>query len=108
MEVNDLVQLQSIINEKPAVVVYFYNDNCAPCQVLRPKVTSLIEKHFPLIEPIFANASQNTGITSHYGIFSAPTILVIFDGKEVIRESKYMSVDELREKIGRYYDIFFS
>jgi len=76
--------------------------------MLRPKIASLLEDHFPLIEPVLANASQNSGITSHYGIFSAPTILVLFDGKEVIRESKYVSIDELKEKIGRYYTLFFS
>jgi thioredoxin 1 len=108
MEIKDLVQLQSIIVEKPAVLIYFYNDNCAPCQVLRPKIASLLKNHFPLIEPVFTNAAQNTGITSHYGIFSAPTILILFDGKEVIRESKYVSIEDLKAKIERYYTLFFS
>jgi thioredoxin 1 len=108
MEINDLYSLEAFIAENPAVLIYFFNDNCAPCMVLRPKVIALLESQFPLVELAFINASQNSGLTSAFGIYSAPTVIVFFDGKEVIRESKYLSINELKDKIARYYSLFFN
>jgi thioredoxin 1 len=108
MEINDSVQLKSVIELKPALLIYFYNDNCSPCQVLRPKIVSLLEKQFPLMELVFVNASGNNEITALYGIFGAPAILVCFDGKEVIREGKFVSIQELEKKISRYYSLFYN
>jgi len=42
------------------------------------------------------------------GVYSTPTILVYFEGKEYIRESKYISIQQLEDKIRRYYDMIFS
>ncbi len=42
-EIDSLDELQNIITEKAASLAYFYNDNCAPCLSLRPKVIEMIE-----------------------------------------------------------------
>jgi hypothetical protein len=34
--------------------------------------------------------------------------VIFFDGKETFRVSKYISIDELAGRIGRYYDLIFS
>jgi thioredoxin 1 len=95
------------IEHSNAILLYFYNDQCAPCQALRPKVTSLIENSFPEIRLLFINASADPELTSSFNIFGAPTLLVFFEGKEVIRESKFVSVDALGDKISRYYQLMF-
>jgi thioredoxin 1 len=107
MEITESSQLHSILAEEPAVLVYYYNDSCAPCVSLRPKVVAMITDLFPLVKIVFVNASKNIELTAQFGIFSAPTILVVLNGKEVIRESKYVSVEELRSKIYRYYSLLF-
>ena len=105
-EISSLEELQSIISEKPAVLAYFYNDNCAPCKSLRPKVIEMKEEHFPELELHFIN-SANTEIPSAFGVYDYPTLLTFFDKKEYIRESKYVSTAQLGEKIERYYKMIF-
>ena len=105
-EIKSLEELQQHIAEKPAVLAYFYNDNCAPCLSLRPKIIELIDNEFPKIELLFINSIQRE-IPAHYGVYDNPTLLVFFDRKEHVRESKYVSVAQLHNTIERYYNLMF-
>jgi thioredoxin 1 len=103
----DLIEIQNSIKVNVAFMLYFYNDNCAPCMALRPKVKQLLETEFPKIEARFIHAEQFPETASHLGIYAAPTLLVFFEGKEYIRESKNISINELKDKISRYYLMVF-
>ncbi len=105
-EIDSLEELQNIITEKAASLAYFYNDNCAPCLSLRPKVIEMIEEKFPKMELHFIN-SEKRDIPAHFGVYDNPTLLVFFDRKEYIRASKYVSTIQLAEQIQRYYDMMF-
>jgi len=51
-------QLRDRVLSEPALVIYFKNDNCAPCLVLRPKVKKLIDEFFPNIEMIIVDSVE--------------------------------------------------
>jgi thioredoxin 1 len=104
MEIQDIGKL---ITDKAAVLLYFYNDNCAPCKILRPKVQELVQNNFPNIEFRLINAEQFPASSAQYGVFASPTLLVFFEGKEYIRESKNISISELHDKIARIYKMIF-
>lgn len=107
-EVTSLAQLQEEINSEAALLAYFYNDNCAPCKSLRPKIEDMINRKYPKIELRFINSEIHPEITAEYGIFSNPTLLTFFDRKEYVRKSKYVSIPELEKEIDRLYDMMFS
>lgn len=96
---------EEYIRQGISFVLYFYNDSCAPCVALRPKVESLIKNKFPKLELLFVNAAENPAETARHQVFASPTILAFFEGREYIRESKYISIDELEAKIDRYYQL---
>lgn len=102
---SDLDQLNS---NTPALLLYFYNNSCAPCMALRPKVEEMIMDEFPKMNHSYINAAQFPELAASSGVFASPTIVVFFDGKESLRVSKYISIDELAGKIGRYYKLLFS
>jgi len=104
MKPNDI---HALINSNTSVLLYFYNDSCAPCKILRPKVQDLIETSFPKIKFQLINSEQNPELSAEYGIFASPTILVFFEGKEFLRESKNISISELHDKIERYYSMIY-
>ncbi len=105
-EISTLEELQGIVTNKAAVLAYFYNDNCAPCLSLRPKVIEMVDEHFSKMELKFVN-SDKRDIPAHYGVYDNPTLLIFFDRKEYIRVSKYVSTHQLAEQIQRYYDMVF-
>ena len=104
MKIQDI---EKLITEKAAVLLYFYNDNCAPCKILRPKVQELVQDNFPNIEFRLINAEQFPATSAQFGVFASPALLVFFEGKEYIRESKNISIDELHDKIERIYNMIF-
>ncbi len=97
-----------MIENEQAVLAYFYNNNCAPCISLRPKVEELVAGSFPRLKLVFINSEKHPEITGFYGIFSNPTLIVFLDGKEYRRESKYISILQLEETISRPYNMIFN
>ncbi|PID93912.1 MAG: thiol reductase thioredoxin [Bacteroidetes bacterium] len=92
----------------PAAMLYFYNDKCAPCVALKPKIHHLVEERFPKIEQFYFNAVQHESLCATYGVFSSPIFIFFFEGKEVYRGNNYVSLDEIERRIGRLYDLMFS
>jgi thioredoxin 1 len=105
--IRNTTQLQELISAKKGLLVYFYNSMCAPCLMLRPKVELLMESSFPLMELTFINAMLYPELPAEFEIFTSPSMVVFFEGKEVIREGKYVSIDAMKEKIERYYEMVF-
>lgn len=100
-------ELKTIIGTSGGTVVYFYNDMCAPCVALRPKVQEMIEREFCKIELVFLNTAEFPELAASYSVFASPTIIVFFEGRETFRVSKYVSIEELGIKIRRYYTMLF-
>ncbi len=104
---NGTINLQQVIAENAAVLVYFKNDQCAPSKALRPKVEELLQDQFPKIKFIIVDSVQNSELNGEFQVFANPTLLVFFDGKEYIRKSKYVSIPELQTEIERLYSMMF-
>ena len=100
----DLEQISAV---SPALLLYIYNDSCAPCVALRPKVEAMMMEDFPKMDYAWINAAQFSELAASNGVFASPTIVVFFDGKENFRVSKYISIDELAGRMGRYYGMLF-
>jgi thiol-disulfide isomerase/thioredoxin len=107
---NELMTLEEVekhINGETAAMVYFYNDNCAPCHSLRPKVIELVKNDFPKMKLAFVNTLKYPELPARYNVFANPTLITFFDGREYKRESKYISIPQLAEAISRPYDMIF-
>lgn len=87
-----------LIKSNQNVIIDFYAKWCGPCRML---------------EPIFENISSNNKdklfirididnheeITNEYRIMSVPTIVILKDGKEVKRNSGFISEENLEDLI---------
>ena len=101
-------ELRGRVESELAVLIYFKNDNCAPCLVLRPKVKELIDEFFPNIEMIVIDSVQQPEFAGEYQVYANPTLLVFFDGKEYLRKSKFVAIPQLKVEISRLYEMMFS
>ena len=103
-----LQDFQQLIENEQALLIYFYNDNCAPCLSLRPKVIELVKEKFPKLKMVLSNSLTQPEVSAHYSAFNNPTLIIFFEGKEYKRESKYISVPQLMQTIERPYNMLFS
>ena len=100
-------QYQQQIKETPALMIYFYSDNCGVCKALQPKIKALFDEQFPQIKQLYINTQENQLLCGHLGILSNPTIQVYFDNKIFFNKSRLISVEEIRNSLKRPYEIFF-
>lgn len=106
-ELHSIDQAQKLIEQQPAVMLYFYNDHCAPCISLRPKIIELINNHYPKIKLRFIDSEKHPELSSSFGVYENPVLILFFDGRETYRGSKYISIKNLDETIQRPYKLLF-
>jgi len=100
-----LDEVQDIINQEAGVLLYFSGEDCNVCHALRPKFKEIFDDNFPEVKQIYLDAKENIEISSHYGVFSVPTMIVFLDGREFAREGRAVSLHRLREQLKRPYSM---
>lgn len=100
--------INQTINENLAVMLYFSAPTCNVCHALKPKLLEAIKTNFEKFEIVSIDTSLEQLISAHFSVFTIPTVLVFLDGKEFLRKSRHMSVDEVVREIKRPYEIMNS
>lgn len=91
--------------EKGIRLAYLSTTTCCACTALKPKIEKFIEK-YPNCKLKEVKSEESLNIVSQLGIFMFPAIILYIDGKEVLREAKYISVLELEKTIDRYFSLY--
>jgi len=105
---NPIENLQQTINENLAVMVYFSAPTCNVCHSLKPKLMQAMENNFDKFEIVSIDTSVEVETSAQHNVFAIPTVLVFLDGKEFLRKSRHMSVEEVIKEIKRPYEIMMS
>ena len=105
--IDSLSEFQKITHDNYAIFIYFSQDDCNVCKALKPKVKELISNEFEKIKLCYVNIYNNPEIGAQNGIFMVPTMLLLFEGKEFLRISRNIGLEELREKIKRPYNLMY-
>jgi len=103
----NLQELQTLIEQKKGVLLYFSSDTCSVCKVLKPKVSELLTSKFPLLSVRYVNTELSPMIAGQYRVFTIPTLLIYFEGKEQLRYSRNISISQLEESLSRPYNLVF-
>lgn len=96
-----------LVKREEAVLAYFSHEECSVCKVLKPKIQTLLEMDFPKINMVYADTVKLPELAGQNSIFTVPSILVFFGGKEFIRVSRNIGVSELGKQMKRPYDLMF-
>jgi thiol-disulfide isomerase/thioredoxin len=106
IELNTLNEIDEFINGNTMAMIYFTSKGCNVCVGLLPKIEEMLIK-FPKIEIRKIAVDKFTEAAGQYSIFTLPGILLYIEGKEIIREARFISVQMLETNIDRYYNILF-
>jgi len=105
---NTIANIEQTIKENLAVMVYFSAPTCNVCHALKPKLLEALDANFKEFKVESVDISAEEDIAPHFGVFVIPTVLIFLDGKEFLRKSRHMSVDEVVREIKRPYEIMVS
>ena len=108
LEIKDNDQLNSLLEEKEMAVLYFSNEACNVCKVLKPKIKTLLEEHFPKVQLVFIDTEHSPLIAGQHTVFSIPTVDIFVQGKQHARFSRNIALFEFEEALSRPYELIFS
>jgi len=100
--------IKIIIKQNLAVMVYFSAPTCNVCHALKPKLLDAIDANFEDFKVESVDISETEDIAPYFNVYAIPTVLIFLDGKEFLRKSRHMSVDEVISEIKRPYEIMTS
>lgn len=101
---NSAEHINSFIKENKICMVYFSSNRCSVCIDLLPKIDEIL-KSYPMIREGKVDIDKVQEAIGGFSVHTLPCILLFIDGKEVIREARFISIIELKEKIKRYYEL---
>lgn len=104
--INKIEKINKFVNANDMSLIYFSSETCAVCRDMLPKLKKILE-NYPLINSAEVSSQIIPEVSSIYGIFTAPAILLFIRGKETLREAGIMSLEEFDQKLARYYSLFF-
>jgi thioredoxin 1 len=102
-----LPELEEIISQEKGVLIYFSTDSCSVCKVLKPKVEELLLDQFPQMAVRYVNTELSPLISGQFRVFTIPTLLIFFEGKEQVRFSRNISLHQLEDSLSRPYSLVF-
>ena len=103
----DIREVQDKIDTEKGVLLYFSSESCSVCKVLKPKVAVMLQEKFPRIHARYVDIEKSPVISGQFRIFTIPTILIFFDGKEQVRYSRNIGMQQLEASISRPYSMVF-
>ena len=84
---------------------YVSTENCNVCVPLRVKVEEFFKAKFPQVNLIMMRSERYPRCAAEHSLFSAPTLVLFADGKEVMRYGRNISFQELEDKLERLVDL---
>ena len=102
----NMEEIQNLIQEEKMVVGYLTSKNCNMCKDLFPKIEKMAEG-FEHLKGFRVESEDVPQIASVFHTFMVPTIILFVEGKETIRRTRTISVQELAAIIERYYGFMY-
>ncbi|SUY46778.1 thiol-disulfide isomerase and thioredoxin [Clostridium putrefaciens] len=105
VKLNSLQEIEEYIKSNDISFLYFGNETCGVCTALLPKIIEIL-KRYPNIKMAYIEIDDVKLAMERYSIFTIPVILLYVEGKETIREARFISVNDVEEKLKRISTIY--
>ncbi|PJA96791.1 MAG: thioredoxin [Ignavibacteriales bacterium CG_4_9_14_3_um_filter_34_10] len=98
-------EIELFLNTNNFTVLYFSTPDCTVCKVLKPKLIEFLEENFSKFKFGYVDLSQLKESAAQRNIFTVPTILFLYEGKEFIRKARHINFGELYDELSRFYSM---
>ena len=95
-----------LINTSELLLCFFTGKCFWGSDNLLGKVDNMLS-NYPKVKSIKINIDESPSLCAEFSVFIAPTILLFTQGKETLRESRFIVINELDKNINRYYSLIF-
>lgn len=97
----------AFLQRQPAAALYFGASECAVCGVLKPKLFAALRRHLPRLALAEVDCAAAPEVAAQRGVFAVPTLIVCFEGEELLRKARNFSPAQVVDELERPYALFF-
>jgi len=105
-KVQSSILFDQVIATNTFVMVYLSGQNCAVCEAVKPKIEKLIVDYFPDVTLVEISTNQLPELATRLSVFTIPVILFFVEGKEYIREVRFIEISVLKQKIEKILSLY--
>jgi thioredoxin len=92
-------EYQKLINSDKKVVINFGAEWCAPCKRMKPYINRLQNELKDKVKIVRLDADENKSLVNHMKIDGLPVIIIYENGKEIWRNTGFLSEEDFILKI---------
>jgi thioredoxin 1 len=96
-------EFEKMIVNTPLSFVDFYAPWCGPCKIMVPALERIEEEMKDSVLVVKINADENLQLMKDYGLKALPYIMVMQGTKILFRQEGFMSEEEMKATIRKYY-----
>ena len=78
-------ELQELLRRPGPVLVDFWQESCAPCRALEPRLAAALEQVGRHIDAVRIDVDEHLDFAERFDVMSLPTVLVFREGAEIAR-----------------------
>ena len=101
LEVDSMEKLNEIIDREQLVILYFDTNSWGVGKVILSKLMDLANKD--KTKTLLINLDKQLLMRGQYLVFSAPTVLLISKKREILRESKFIDLENVERVLKEFY-----
>ena len=99
-------EIKSLVLNSKIALLYISSESCNVCKVIYPRLVDMLES-YPEVKAVRTDILELPLLSGEYNVFTIPCVLVFVEGKEIVREARFINLDYLNEQIDRYYNMLY-
>lgn len=100
-ELKSIKEVRAFVQENNFTLLYIWSDQCSVCHALYPKLLESV-KDFQKIKLGKVNYQVVSEIAGEFLVFSVPTVILFKEGKEYLREGRFLRVQEFNKQLKHF------
>lgn len=99
-ELTSIEAIERFIEDHTFSFLYVSREDCSVCHAILPKLRDLLTQ-FPRVSLGRIQAEAVGEIASKFLVFTVPALLLFVEGKELLREDRFVQLGELERKLNQ-------
>lgn len=94
IKIENMEQLNELLKQDELVILYFDTKSWGVGKAVLPQLMELADEY--KVKTLLIDIDKDPLIRGQYQVFSAPTVLIIRENKEMLRESKFIDFKNIK------------
>jgi thioredoxin 1 len=105
IHVTDAAFEKTVLKSTVPVIVDFWAPWCGPCKMIAPTLEKIAKEYDGKITVAKVNTDENAEWATKYGVQGIPTVLFVYNGKIIHRQTGALPESALRDVVTQFMEV---